>query len=279
MSALANRESSHAFMNLVHTENTSLLEEFGFRFDEGGTHLARTMMFDDLTKVFENCDDCPNKSDVVRTVDQENCLGKPSRTSRELSAKHLIRLYGFDGQQPIYRAMSYLWSRDVESRPLIAFLTAYARDAVLRSGVPFMQDLKDGEPYVRNKLEEFIEATWGDRFSETTKTAVAQRLAGTWTQSGHLVGRSKKHRQFLKPGPGAVVMALLLSYVTGHRGSLTFESEYVKLLDCSPATAIEQAKVAAKRGWLDVKHIGSVIEVAFPKILTKEEVEKIREQS
>lgn len=265
-------------MSLANTDNTLLLEEFGFRFDEGGTHLARTMMLGDLTDVFENCGDSPNKSDVFRTVDEENCLGKPSRTSRALSAKHLVKLYGFDDHKPVYRAMAYLWKRDLESRPLIAFLNAYVRDTVLRLGVPFLQGLQDGEPYERRKLEEFIESASGDRFSEVTKTAVSQRLAGTWTQSGHLVGRSKKQRQFLKPGPGAVVMASFLSYISGHRGSLTFESEYVKLLDCSPATAIELAKMAAKRGWMDIKHIGSVIEVGFPKILTREELEKIREQ-
>ena len=236
-------------------------------------------MLDDLTEVFESCGGNPSKEDVHRAVDAENCLGKPSRQSRSLAARHLVKLYGFDEGKPAYRAMAYLWNRDIEARPAIAFLNAYVRDAVLRLGTPFLQRLPDGAPYQRRMLEEFIESVSAERFSDTTKTAVAQRLAGTWTQAGYLIGKSKKRRQRLRPSPGAVVMATLLSYITGQRGLLTFESEYVKLLDCSSATAIELAKIAAQRGWMDIKHIGSVVEVAFPRLLTSEELEKIREQS
>jgi hypothetical protein len=107
--------------------------------------------------------------------------------------------------------------------------------------------------------------------------SAARNLASTWTQSGHLHGKVKKVRHHIDAQPGAVVFAALLSYLSGCRGMLTFESEYIKLLDCSPATAIEHAKSAARRGWIHVKHIGSVVEVAFPRILTSEELEQIRE--
>jgi hypothetical protein len=54
------------------------LEQLGFCFGEGGTHLARTMMFDDLVQVFDYCDGTPSRQDVLRVVDEDNCLGKPS---------------------------------------------------------------------------------------------------------------------------------------------------------------------------------------------------------
>lgn len=265
-------------MNLADTDNTRSLNQFGFCFGEGGTHLARTMMLEDVTRVFEHCGDALTRDDVLEAVAEENCLGKPSKKSRALAARHLLRLYGFDQKEAVFRAMTFLWDRDPESRPQLAFLNAYSRDPMVRLGTPFLFDLEDGEKYDRLLLEKFIESVSSERFSAATKTALAQRLAGTWTQSGHLEGKSKKLRRHVGAHPGSVVMALLLSYLSGHRGMLTFESEYVKLLDCSPTSAIEIAKIAAQRGWMDIKHIGSVVEVAFPQILTDEEVEKIREQ-
>ena len=266
-------------MNTTNIENTPLLEEFGFCFDEGGTHLARTMMLEDLAEVFETCTTTTNKQEVIRAVDDENCLGKPSGKARRLAARHLVKLYGFEDGELIYRVLAYLWSRDEQARPMLALLCAYARDAILRSSAEFIFALKDGEPYQRVNLEEFVDGLYPARFSPAMLRSAAQNIAGTWTRSGHLLGRNKKTRQLITPTPGAVVMATLLSYVTGQRGQLTFESEYVKLLDCSPTTAIELAKSAAQRGWMDVKHIGSVIEVAFPRILTNDEMEKIREQN
>lgn len=257
----------------------SYLENFGFCFDEGGTHLARTMMLDDVLEVFEVCGTEANKQTVVQAVDDDNCLGKPSGKARRLAARHLVKLYGFDDKLVIYRTLAYLWSRNEPSRPVLALLCAYARDAVLRSSAPFIFGLKDGESYKRADLEEFMDALQPGRFSSAMLRSLAQNLAGTWTQSGHLTGRSKKTRTRLEPTAGAVVLATLMSFLTKTRGQLTFESEYVKLLDCSPATAIELAKTAAQRGWMDIKHIGSVVEVAFPRILTGEEMERIREQN
>ncbi len=264
-------------MTHLSDRETEKLEEFGFCFDEGGTHLARTMMLDDLAEVFSVCGDDVTKDSVLRVVDEENCLGKPSVKARRLAARHLIKLYGFENDLAIYRAMSYLWARDEEGRPQLALLTAYARDAVLRESAPFIFALKDGEPYVRENLEEFMDTLHPGRFSPAMLKSLAQNLAGTWTQSGHLLGRNKKTRQCKEPTPGVISMALLLSYLTGSRGALTFESEYMKLLDCSVPTAIELAKTASQRGWMDIKHIGEVIEVAFPRILTTTEVEAIRD--
>ncbi|MDC3224788.1 hypothetical protein OAU26_07635 [Mariniblastus sp.] len=252
-------------------------EELGFCFDTGGTHLARTMMFDDLTEVFDVCGTSATKEAVIQAVDEENCLGKPSGKARRLAARHLVKLYGFEDKLVIYRALAYLWSRDEGSRPVLALLCAYARDAVLRSSKPFIYSLKEGEPYTRQSLEEFMNELEPDRFSPAMLRSLAQNLAGTWTQSEHLTGRTKKTRTLIHPGPGAVVMATLMSYLTGSRGLLTFESEYVKLLDCSVATAIELAKSAAQRGWMDVKHIGDVVEVSFPRLLNDQEWEMLRE--
>ncbi|HCS52262.1 hypothetical protein [Rubinisphaera sp.] len=260
------------------TLDITALESFGFRFGDGGTHLARTMMFDDVARVLQELGPCPNKEQVVNAVDRENLLGKPSGEARRLATRHLVRLYSFDRTEIIYRALTFLWERCPDSQRLLALLCAYARDPLLRHCTRFLLEMREGQAYDRDKLSEFVEDQFAGRYSPVMLTSVAQRLAGTWTQSGHLQGRSKKKRVLVTPTPGAVTFALLLGYLNGNRGILNFESEYVKLLDCSPTTAIELAKTAARRGWVDVKHVGSVVEVAFPRILTEQELEAIREQ-
>lgn len=255
------------------------LESYGFCFDDGGTHLARTMMLDDISQVFTELGDHPNRERVVEAIGSENLLGKPSGKSRGLAVRHLVKLYSFDDKEIIYRAFAFLWKRSPESRPLLALLIAYARDRILRSTSPFILSMKEGESYVRESLVEFIDELFPERYSPAMLKSAAQNLAGTWTQSGHLTGKIKKSRTLVSATPGAVAMGLLLGYLSGNRGILNFECEFIKLLDCSPATAIELARSAAQRGWIDVKQIGSVVEVAFPRILTSKELELIREQN
>ena len=138
--------------------------------------------------------------------------------------------------------------------------------------------MKEGEPFERESLESFIDELQPDRFSKATLKSAAQNLAGTWTQSGHLRGRVKKTRHFVEPTPASVAMALLLSYVSGHRGQLLFESEYIKLLDCQPNQGMELAETAAAKGWINFKRVGSIMEVSFPRLLTEEEREWLLEQ-
>ncbi len=46
--------------------------------------------------------------------------------------------------------------------------------------------------------------------------------------------------------------ALFLGYLTGNRGQ-DFQTEYVKLLDCSAEQALDLAESAAYKGWIVLK--------------------------
>lgn len=258
--------------------NGNVLQRFGFSFEKGGAHLARTMMLNDLSVLLQNGRIEQSRDQLLSAINDDNVLGKRSAQSRKLAARHLGKLYGFDERLPIYRAFAFLWQREDCGRPLLALLIAYVRDAVLRSSAPFIFQMKEGEPFEREALESFIDQLQPGRFSAAMLKSAAQNLAGTWTQSGHLLGRVKKTRRFVEPTPASVALALLLSYVTGHRGQLIFESEYVKLLDCSPNQGMELAEAAASKGWIDFKRVGSIMEVSFPRLLTEVEREWLLEQ-
>ena len=236
-------------------------------------------MFNDLTVLLSDGRAEQPRDSLVRAIEQANVLGKRSVQSRKLAVRHLAKLYLLDREMPLYRAFAFLWQRDSYGRPLLALLTAYVRDAVLRSSAPFILDMQPGSLLHRELLESFIDGLQPGRFSQATLKSTVRNLAGTWTQSGHLRGHSKKERCLVKPTPSAVAMALLLSFVCGYRGQLLFESEYIKLLDCSASQGIELAEVAASKGWIDFKRVGSIMEVAFPRLLKAEEREWIVEQN
>lgn len=256
------------------------LGRFGFRFGRGGAHLARSMMLDDLRRLFEQVPDAKaGRDDLARAILDDNCLGKRSARTRSLTLRHLTNLYALDPAVPIFRALRYFWQRDLEGQALLACLVAYARDAVLRLSAPFILRMPPGKPLVRQELEQYLDGQDSGRFSQATLQSTAQNVATTWTHAGHLRGVVKKTRAAASPTPGGAALALLMGYVEGARGELLFETEYTKLLDCPPERCIELAEQASRRGWIVCNRIGAVIEVLFPNLLTAEEQEYVREQS
>ena len=63
------------------------------------------------------------KSDYVKAIIADNCLGKRSQKNRELSARHLMTLYSLDPSANTFEALRYFWTRDIEAQPLLALLS------------------------------------------------------------------------------------------------------------------------------------------------------------
>lgn len=253
---------------------------FGFRFEAGGTHTARTMMLAELERLLF-CVDDPNaiKKDYIDAIETHNCLEKRSGKTRRLTARYLVSLYGLDSSLALFRNLRFFWGRDPEGRPLIALACAYARDALLRSCLPFLWSHQHGERVYREELETFIEDLYPGRFSSATLKSTARNINSTWTQSGHLVGKFKKIRSQAKATPGSAAYALLLGYLAGGRGESLFQSDDAKLLDCAPDHRMELARAASSKGWITFKKAGNVVEVLFPQRLTETETEWLHEQN
>jgi hypothetical protein len=238
------------------------------------------MMLDELETLLSETDrPGASQADYRHAIVEENCLGKRSQQTRALTYRHLADLYSLDPKVTLFRTLTYFWQRDIQGHPLLALLSAYARDAVLRMSASFILDMPQGTVTGREEMEAFLDSVEPGRFSKATLRSTAQNLNGTWTQSGHLSGRVRKVRTRPAATPGAVAYALLLGYLTGARGESLFRSEYVRLLDCPVDRAVEVAEVAARQGWIVFKRVGDVIEVLFPQLLTPQEQEWIREQS
>ena len=161
----------------------------------------------------------------------------------------------------------------------MALLCSYTRDSILRSTASFIRQSEQGTVLSSQSFKEYIDYQVSGRFSRATLESTTRNLFSTWTKSGHLSGKSCKHRSLAVATPGSVAYALMLGYLTKNRGESLFETEYAQLLDCSKEQAIELAEEASRRGWIVFKRVGTVIEVLFPNLLNLKEQEWIREQS
>lgn len=261
------------------SKNLKSLARLGFRFERGGVHSSRTMMLDELALLLRYVDhENASKDEYLRAVEEDNCLAKRSGKTRRLTYRHLAELYSLDTAHILFRALRNFWKRDEAGRPLLAILCAYARDSIFRSTAPFILKYPEGTVISRESLEEFIDIQEPGRFSKATLKSTAQNINSSWTKSGHLNGKVKKIRIHPEPTLGSVSYALLLGYLTGARGQELFRTEYIKLLDCPREKAIELAEEASRKGWINFKRVGDVIEVLFPNLINQQEQEWLGEQ-
>lgn len=241
--------------------------------------MSRTMMLEELGLLLEHVGTTDCSPDSCRAlIVEQNCLGKRSGKTRTLTFKHLVDLYSLSRAVTIFRGMLYFWERDTASRSQLALLCTYARDPLFRQSATYLQQCPIGGTVTRESIEELIEKVEQGRFSPATLKSAAQNINATWTQSGHLTGKVRKIRTVSTPGPGSVAYALFLGYLSGVRGKLLLQSEFVSILDCPYAKTLELAEEASRRGWLVFKRIGDVIEVQFPNLMTEQEMGWLREQ-
>lgn len=264
----------------MHKTKQNQLERFGFDFKRAGAHSSRTLMLDELNALLAYLDNTKaDKTDYLKAIDDENCLGKRTQANRKLTYRHLENLYTLNASVTIFRALLYFWQRDPQGRAFLALLCSYCRDSLLRSTATFIIQFSEGTVVNREMLEEFIEHQHPERFSPATLKSTTQNINSSWTQSGHLTGRIRKTRTLVSATPGSVAYALFLGYLMGIRGESLFQTEFAKLLDCSIDQAIELAEEASRRGWIVFKRVGKTIEALFPQLLTQQEMEWLREQS
>ncbi|MDD2260868.1 MAG: hypothetical protein PHW20_01245 [Clostridia bacterium] len=252
------------------------LEQFGFRLKSAGAHTSRTIMLPELNMLL-NAVSAPEASfqDYASAVLDDNCLQKRSVSNRERTLDNLRILYGLDDKITIFRILKKLYMKYPESLPQNAFLCATTRDQLLRELTPWVLAKSEGTVIDRLKLEKQIAKLHPDRFSPVTLTSTSQNINATWTQAGFLTGRSRKVRIEAQPSPISVTYALLLGFLCGAQGMRLFESEFVSYLDSPKENLINLAEIASRMGLLRLKRIGDVVEVDFDSILNSVELEMI----
>lgn len=234
-------------------------------------------MLAELSALLAVCDDAQTKDDYFNAIIEDNVLGKNTVATRKLTAQRLSELYSLDRSIPIFRLLLRIWQLDPLGQSLSALLVALARDPLLRATSVSVLDLDRDQPFDREKMKSDLAGSIGDRLNESTLDKVVRNAGSSWTQSGHLEGRTLKKRSIVKPSIGPVTMALFLGYLQGFRGKGILTSYWCRALDSTPQQISQIASTASMAGLLTFRSAGDVIEVGFPDLLTSSELDLIHE--
>jgi hypothetical protein len=244
---------------------------------EASVHTSRTIMLKELTRLLDRVAVSAPAAAYQSAIVQENVLGKPTRSTRERTAKHLAQLFILDPGVPLFRLFRHFWCGDAASQPMLTFLLAAARDPLVRECTPFILAVPIGQQVSPAEIAEDLKQKAPGRFGPKTILATAQRLASSWMQAGFLRGRAVKRRTRPQVAPVVAAFALLLGYLSGVRGKILLECSWAKLLDRSFGEVSDLATEASKQGWLQFKSSGGVVEVTFPGLLKPAEEQAAHE--
>jgi hypothetical protein len=243
-----------------------LAEKVGFRGGFVGTHTSRTMMLAELTTLLAAVPAAAGRQEYVEAVVEANALGKATTATRRLTLQRLSELYTLDPEVPVFRVLRRLWDLAAESRPLLALLVAIARDPLLMATAPPILSLPPGTEMVRQSVREALRLAVGERLNDSTLDKVIRNAASSWTQSGHLSGRTFKARQKVRVSPPTIAFAFYLGNAAGFQGEELLTSGWVKTLDCRPSEALDAALDAKRVGLLDLRTAGGVFDLNLQRL-------------
>lgn len=241
------------------------LESFGFKLTGGGAHSSRTIMLDEITRLIGSVSPNARIEAYYKAVVEENILGKATDTTRHKTFRHLRELYALSGTVPIFAVYRDLMGFDSQSAPLLSLLVAWTRDPLLRATTPAVLVTSLGNEVTAPDLQQAFSKTFPDQYSPLNAAKIARNAASSWTQSGHLSGRSKKVRCRVQARPVALTMALLLGHVSHLPSAQLFGSIWCRLLDLGATQARSLAEQAHREALITLRAIGSVVEVSFPR--------------
>ena len=256
-------------MALIPSVNPTIsqAEVIGFRFGDKGTHTSRTMMLDELRAVLDVTPATANRNAYATAIIDENAAAKDTLSTRKLSNQRLGELYGLDQSIAVFRVMRRLWSdADSSSRPLLALLCAIARDPLLAGTLDAVVPLRAGQEFPRIEARSILRRAVGARLNEAILDKVVRNAASSWTQSGHLEGRTFKKRLLVKPTAWTVSYALYLGRAVGFRGEGLFSSGWMSVLDASPSEAQYLAQEAKRLGLIDLAISADVVDIGLDRL-------------
>lgn len=253
------------------TKRNSPTDAFGFYSAITGTHMSRSMMLDELTALLRGTREDASLEAMKKAIVEENLLGKPTASSREKTFFHLRRAYTLDSTKVLWRVLRHFIIQEPQALPLMALVLVYCRDLQLRKSFDLVSTLKAGEELSRVRMEAAMEEAFPDKYSKAMKKSLAQNVNGTWTTTGHLVGRSHKFRSRPKPHWMSTTYAMFVGYLAGVRGQVLLDSVYARLVSVDPMTAADHLSIASAHGLLRFRNAGGVVETDFSSLLQPSE--------
>ncbi len=244
---------------------TGALKRAGFRFGRRGTQSTRPMLLDELSELLAALPRQATLAEYKTAVVGDNVLGKPTRSARITTGQCLAQLYGLDPGIPIFRVLRRLWALggdDLGGRPLLAMLTALARDPLLRLTAEPILTLPAESALDRAGFVGWIRAKTAPRFNDAVLAKVAFNALTSWTRSGHLTGRLQRVRRRVAPTPAAVSLALWMGQSEGLAGIHLLNSRWARVLDLSGDAMLASARDANRLGLIRLRAAGNVVDIS-----------------
>lgn len=244
--------------------------EYGFVIDGLGSHSSRTIMLAELELLLAACPKNAGPDDYRAAILEANALLKRTEATRRESVRRLRELYGLDPSLLVFRALRDLWDADEEAGWLIAPLCAMARDPILRITADAILSVPLQALVAPQMISAAVARAFPERLNAITLANIGRHAASSWTQSGHLRGRTAKVRSSAHTVPASTAYALFLGYLCGERGEGLFDTLWARILDAPAHILHEQAFAASQQGWLEYRHSGMVTEISFRHLLRTE---------
>lgn len=206
---------------------------------------------------------------VERVVVEDNVLEKATMSGRLLTLQRLRELYGLDRGIPLFRIFSELWRREPRALPQLAILAALARDPLLRVTARPILALPKGSELARDEIRHALLSAVGARLSPATLDKVVRNVGSSWSQSGHLEGRTFKKRQRITATPAALAFALWLAQAAGFFGDEILSNGWVATLDLDPEGVRALLERVRAAGLVDVRQLGPRLEIDASRLLTR----------
>lgn len=237
----------------------------GFKFGSNGPHSSRTMMLDEISRCLDVLPAAASRSDYRDAIIERNILGKSTESTRKESFRRLRELYALEPAVPLFGVYRQLDATDSSARALLSLLLTSARDPLLRATMPVILGAREGELLGAEHFDAALEKSFPGHLKEKIRAATARHIASTWQQSGHLLGRNAKTRARVTARPAALVMALILGTLQDSHGASLFGTPWCQILDLNAAQARTLAAQAHREGLLDLRAVGAVVEITFPR--------------
>lgn len=222
-------------------------------------------MLPDISRCMDMLPIDAERTEYQTAIVTQNILGKNTEATRKESFRRLRELYSLAPSVPLFCLLRQMDALDRSARPLLCLLVACARDPLLRATMPVIQGAREGDGLGAADFDAALAKAFPGHLKDKIRAATARHIASTWEQSGHLKGRATKSRVRVSSVPVPLVLALMMGVMQGVHGSELFSTPWCQILDLNAVQARGLASQAYREGLLDMKAIGDVVEVSFPK--------------
>lgn len=199
-------------------------------------------------------------------VVERNFLGRPTAAGRARTYRHLRELYLLDTADLRFAALRRCWQDSPTSGPLLAGLLAFTRDEAFRATWPAVAAAEPGTRVTSQDLARAARSSF-DGLSDETVDKIGRNTGASWTQTGHLRGRTAKVRLTFTASPAAVAYAVLLAHLDERRGAFLLDTPWFELLDIPASQRLDAVRSAHSRGLLTLQTAGDMLDISVSPLL------------